>query len=418
MRKKLLQRISLASAMALCTQSLLSMENMNPFPDGGQPNMNRGQVYLQQYQPQMYAQQQQLQFPGNLQHNTINWMNTVPQNQVIPLQPQYVMTPTGLHVINQVIHQTVCPVQQHQQYIPMPMFQNQRTPMPLGAYPGNQWCSQGSMNTRPQQGPYIHQNQFFQPGLQNNDADTQQGAAGAKRKFEQMGSNKKAEPQKEQKRQKQEAKKLTRMEMNVHKMLLLKAYMNTMDIPEDVSNIIKRNLHDVTHINPVLDGKLTYALPNGEKATFNINNLVKDGCIDLSNEIFGDASTYLLITTEPEQFFSIKTNSEKLVMLIAPRFLIEEKIESSAEHFKPIIDSWKEEHAPIGIFWRMKRWANLGWYSYLTSEDVTEISKNNIFELLWHNASVWMRGWSVPALHTVWHGSSDITEKLHVHFVN
>ena len=413
MRKKLLQRISLASAMALCTQSLLSMENMNPFPDGGQPNMNRGQVYPQQYQPQI---QQQPQFPGNLQRNTINWMNTAPQNQVIPLPSEYVNTPNGLYVINKVTFHEVHPVQQPQQYIPMPMFQNQQSPMPLGAYPGNQWCSQGSMNTRPQQGPYIHQNQFFQPGLQNNDADTQQGAEGAKRKFEQMGSNKKAEPQKEQKRQKQEAKKLTRMEMNVHKMLLLKAYMNTMDIPEDVSNIIKRNLHDVTRINPVLDGKLTYALPNGEKATFNINNLVKDGCIDLSNEIFGDTSKYLLITTEPEQFFSIKTNSDKLVMLIAPRFLIEQKIESSAEHFKPIIDSWKEEQAPIGIFWRMECWANLGWYSYLTSEDVTEISKNNLFELLRRARSAGLLGAVFTPVH--YPAFKVKYAKLHVHFVN
>ena len=152
-----------------------------------------------------------------------------------------------------------------------------------------------------------------------------------------------------------------------------------MDIPEDVSNIITRNLHDVTHINPVLDGKLTYTLPNGEKATFNIKDLVKtDGCIDLSNKIFGGASTYLLITTEPEQFFSINKNGSKLVILIAPRFLIEEKIESSAEHFKPIIDSWKEEQAPIGIFWRMQSWDDLRDYDYQTSKNITAISKNNL----------------------------------------
>ena len=370
MSKKLLKRISLASAMILCTQPLLSMENTNPFSDFGEANINRLQAYAQQQQPQ---------FPMNVapHHNGFQWMNQVPQNQVIQLSPQYVMTPLGAHVIYQTTYQTVYSLPQPQQYIPLPMFPNQQTPMPLGAFSGNQWGSQGSMNTRPQQGPYIHQNQFFQPGFLKN-GDNQQGT-GMKRNSEHMGFNEKAEPQK---KQKQEAKKLTRIEMNVHKMLLLKEYMNTTDVPKELSDIITRNLHDVTHINPVLDGKLTYTLPNGEKATFNINNLVKDGCIDLSNEIFGDASTYLLITTEPEQFFSINKNGSKLVILIAPRFLIEEKIESSAEHFKPIIDSWKEEQAPIGIFWRMQSWDDLRDYDYQTSKNVTELYKNNLLSCM------------------------------------
>ena len=178
---------------------------------------------------------------------------------------------------------------------------------------------------------------------------------------------------------------LTRIEMNVHKMLLMKEPMDNMGVPMEISNIIKRNLHDVTHINPVLDGKLIYTADNGEgeKATFNIKDLVKtDGCIDLSNKIFGDISKYFLITTDLEQFFSINQNGKKLVMLIAPRFLIEEKIGPSAKPFEEIMDNWKEDQAPIGIFWRFERWKNLGSYWYLTSKNLIEISKNNLHKLL------------------------------------
>jgi hypothetical protein len=371
-----LKKLSLAYAIALCCQPLLGMENQHQFPVFNSTNINMPQFYNQN---QQLLIQQQPQFPGNLQHNTINFMNTAPQNQIIPLQSEYVNTPNGLYVINKMLYQTVYPVQPPQQYNTMPMFQNQQSPMPLGTYPGNQWGSQGSMNTIPQQGPYIHQNQFFQPGLQNNDTDTQRGE---KRNFEYIGFNEKEEPQEKQKPQKQETKKLTRIEMNVHKMLLMKEYMNNMDVPKELSDIITWNLHDVTHINPVLDGKLIYTPDNGEKTTFEIKNFLKtNGCIDLSNEIFRDISEFLLITTDLEEFFSIKTNSDKLVMLIAPRFLIEEKIGSSAKPFKPIMDNWKEDQAPIGIFWRFQSWDDSGMHWYLTSKNLTQVSTSNFYDL-------------------------------------
>ena len=309
-----LKKLSLAYAMALCCQPLLGMENQHQFPEFNSTNINMPQLYNQNHQPQI---QQQPQFPGNLQHNNINWMNAVPQNQVIPLSSEYVNTPNELYVINKVLHHTVYPVQQ-------------------------------PPHTIPQQGHYIHQNPFVQPGLQNK-----------------------------------EAKKLTRIEMNVHKMLLLKEYMNTMYVPTDVSSIITENLHEVTHINPVLDGKLIYTPDNGEKTAFNINNLLKtNGCIDLSNEIFGDLSEYFLITTDLEEFFSINQNGKKLVMLIAPRFLIEEKIGSSAKPFEPIMDNWQEEQASIGIFWRMQSWDDSGWYKYLISNNLVQISSMDFADLL------------------------------------
>ena len=376
MKMAQLKKFSLAYAMALCCQPLLGMENQHPFPVSNSTNRNMPQLYNQNQQPQI---QQQPQFPGNLQHNTINWMNTAPQNQIIPLQSEYVNTPNGLYVINKVLHHTVYPVQQPQQYNPMPMFQNQQTPMPLGAFSGNHFIGQVGMNGMTQQGPYIpFQNQCLQPGFLNN-GDNRQGT-GMKRNSEHMGFNEKAEPQK---KQKQEAKKLTRIEMNVHKMLLLKEYMNTMDVPKELPDIITWNLHDVTHINPVLDGKLIYTLDSGEKTPFSIKNLVKiNGTFDSSDEIFREIYENLLITIDPEQFFSVKEISNRLVMLIAPRFLIEEKIGSSAKPFEQIMDNWKEDQAPIGIFWRMEDWKDLGWYNYLTSKNVTEISKINLYDNL------------------------------------
>jgi hypothetical protein len=172
-------------------------------------------------------------------------------------------------------------------------------------------------------------------------------------------------------------------------MLLLKEYMNAMYVPKDVSNIIKGNLHEVTHINPVLDGKLIYTPHKGKKTTFEIKHFVNtNGCIDLPNEIFGGISEYFLLTTDLEQFFSINEDSDsinedsdKLVMLIAPRFLIEEKIGSTAKPFKPIMDNWKEEQAPIGIFWRMQSW-DVRVYMYLISNNLDQISSMGFDNLL------------------------------------
>ena len=134
-----LKKFSLAYAMVLCCQPLLGMENQHPFPVSNSTNRNMPQLYNQNQQPQI---QQQPQFPGNLQHNTINWMNTAPQNEVLNHPTQYAMTPQGLRAIYQVTYQYVYPVQQPQQYIPMPVFQNQQTPMPLGAFSGNHFIGQ------------------------------------------------------------------------------------------------------------------------------------------------------------------------------------------------------------------------------------------------------------------------------------
>ncbi len=150
-------------------------------------------------------------------------------------------------------------------------------------------------------------------------------------------------------------------------------------VPQDVQNVIGGKLHDVS-ANPVLDGELVYT-DKGKKTQFKIKDLVKkDGSIDLSNPIFGDSSEYLRITTDPEKFFNIDENGKRLIILIAPRFLIEEKIGSSAKTFEPIMAKWNEADAPIGIFYRMEYWKNVSWYYYLTTKNIISISKNNLYE--------------------------------------
>lgn len=140
---KILKRIFLVSAMVLCTHPLSAMENMNPFPDFGKVNINR---------PQVYAQQQQPQFPMTVapHHNTLPWMNQVPQNQVTQHPPQYVMTLTGDSVICQTTYQAIYPLPPLQ-HNPILIPQNQQPFIPLAAFPGNHVVAQGSMNVMPQQ---------------------------------------------------------------------------------------------------------------------------------------------------------------------------------------------------------------------------------------------------------------------------
>ncbi len=194
---------------------------------------------------------------------------------------------------------------------------------------------------------------------------------------------------------KQERRELTSTEKeNAHKMMLMKQYFEDMAkeevkeeerlpvVPRDVQNVIGGTLHEVS-ANPVLNGELVYTPQKGEKKLFKIMELIKeDGSIDLSNkDVFGDAADHLLITTDPEKFFNVIQNSKRLIILIAPKFLIEEKLESPAvKHFQPIMGKWKEDKAPIGIFFRMESWDDLSGYDYLTNVNLVTLSENNLFK--------------------------------------
>ena len=142
--------------------------------------------------------------------------------------------------------------------------------------------------------------------------------------------------------------------------------------------VIGQTLHELS-ANPVLDGDLVYT-DEGKENRFRIRDLINDGCIDLSNPDFGDSSNCLNITTTPDAFFRVVKNSLRLVILIAPKFLIEEKIKIAPNTFQPIMANWIEEQAPIGIFYRMESWTNLAWFDYLTAKNLLQISKTNLYE--------------------------------------
>ena len=190
----------------------------------------------------------------------------------------------------------------------------------------------------------------------------------------------------------QTARELTATEKkNAYKMWLLKEHLvesnnegTLPEIPRDIQTVIGQTLHDLC-ANPVLDGELKY---EGVATPFKIRNLLKeDGCIDLSKPIFGDSSKYLLITTDLEAFFNVDEKSIRLIILIALKSLIEEKIGSSANPFEPIMANWDSGQAPIGIFYRAEWEKNLFWYDYLTSVNLSTISKNSLYKN-WRDADV------------------------------
>lgn len=103
-----------------------------------------------------------------------------------------------------------------------------------------------------------------------------------------------------------------------------------------------------------------------------------EGTFDLS--LFGDMGKYLSISTgyrkgkKPE-------NASKVEIWIVPRFLVERELNTTAAHFKPIIDKWwEQEKAPVGLFWTNGGWDDLSWYDYLTTQSMAEISNNNLYE--------------------------------------
>lgn len=101
-----------------------------------------------------------------------------------------------------------------------------------------------------------------------------------------------------------------------------------------------------------------------------------EGTFDLSK--CGNIGKYLSIATgyrkakKPE-------NENKVEIWIAPRFLIERELGTMAAHFMPIMDNWKQDAAPIGMFWTWGGWDDLGWYDYLTNESMENLSKMDLY---------------------------------------
>jgi len=165
---------------------------------------------------------------------------------------------------------------------------------------------------------------------------------------------------------------------NAYKMWLIHQHLEVVG-NEDVWKVIFDIFYELTK-NPVLDSNLIYTRPSDKKKfIFMIRNHInKNGTFDLSNvEIFGKIAKYLIITTSIDDFIHTDKNSEKLIILLAPLYLIEKNLES----FKPIWDKWKITKTPVGFFWRMHSCGDLSRYHYLTHWSISMISGNNFHTL-------------------------------------
>ena len=93
----------------------------------------------------------------------------------------------------------------------------------------------------------------------------------------------------------------------------------------------------------------------------------------------GDTDQYLSISTGYREQKK-RENADKVEIWFAPRFLIEKELGTTAGHFKPIMDKWKQEQAPVGMLCTWGGNDNMDRYDYLTTENSVNLSKSNLYE--------------------------------------
>lgn len=99
---------------------------------------------------------------------------------------------------------------------------------------------------------------------------------------------------------------------------------------------------------------------------------------DLS--VCGDAGKELAIMTgfrKKERW----GHEGKIQLWVTPRFVMEKFKESSAKHFKPIMKTWDEKEAPVGIFYTNGyNHDDLEWYDHLTNKSLKFLSSENLYK--------------------------------------
>jgi hypothetical protein len=125
-----------------------------------------------------------------------------------------------------------------------------------------------------------------------------------------------------------------------------------------------------------------------------------EGTFDLS--LCGDAGKYLSISTGYRKVIKPK-NAKKVEIWLAPRFLIEKELATTASHFNAIIGKWTAD-AYVGIFWNWGGDNNLSWFDYLVSQDIENLSKNNLYENWAQGASADALGSMGRQIAVVWQG--------------
>lgn len=101
------------------------------------------------------------------------------------------------------------------------------------------------------------------------------------------------------------------------------------------------------------------------------------GVFDLSQ--CGDSGQYLSIATGYRKGKKAK-NANKVEIWLAPRFLIERNLATSASHLQPIMGDWNAATAPAGVFWTWGGWDNMGYFDYLTTNSFDDLGSEDLLE--------------------------------------
>jgi hypothetical protein len=138
------------------------------------------------------------------------------------------------------------------------------------------------------------------------------------------------------------------------------------------------NSCDKEVLKKIYNGKLIYTDPETEKTT---ELLIADLYHPLEGEfkLPGDAGNYLSIYMGYRKGKNSK-NAEKVEIWFAPRFLIAKDLDTTASHFKPIMDNWKPEQAPVGIFFTWGGCDNFDTYYALTCVGTARLHDYSVFE--------------------------------------
>lgn len=170
---------------------------------------------------------------------------------------------------------------------------------------------------------------------------------------------------------------LSEKEKQFQKYLLMKEALGN----KDVAGVIAKNL-DIVSQNPVLDATLEYTDPQTtKKSSIKIGTKIKNGLIDLSDKAFYNLDDHLDITTDPSTFFAIN-NKDRIVMLIVPWSVINDKLADTAASFQPIMSKWDKTVAPIGIFWRRGSDRDKSKYLYQVKLSMNQISASTLYDMV------------------------------------
>lgn len=157
-----------------------------------------------------------------------------------------------------------------------------------------------------------------------------------------------------------------------------------------------------------LKGVLIYRPQEGSDEgiiTMRISELLNplEGTFDLSQ--CGEVGKCLSISTGYRKRKNAE-NGNKVEIWLAPRFLIEKKLKTTASHFQDIYEKWNDS-APVGIFLTWGKWNDLNDHDYLLTENFDQLSYTNLYEKSRNmkNEELWS-----------WIGAS--MQYMHVHFEN